>query len=57
MKSFRRAGYRAMHLFWLLTRIPVSMNATACYFVNAASYLALPNVFAVGGSWVIPRIG
>ena len=34
MKSFRRAGYRAMHLFWVLTRIPVSMNATACYFVN-----------------------
>ena len=24
---------------------------------NAASYLALPNVFAVGGSWVIPRSG
>lgn len=22
---------------------------------NAASYLALPNVFAVGGSWVVPR--
>lgn len=22
---------------------------------NAATYLALPNVFAVGGSWVIPR--
>ena len=24
---------------------------------NAANYLALPNVFAVGGSWVIPRSG
>ena len=24
---------------------------------NAQSYLALPNVFAVGGSWVIPRSG
>ena len=23
-----------MHLFWVLTRIPLSMNATACYFVN-----------------------
>jgi 2-dehydro-3-deoxyphosphogluconate aldolase / (4S)-4-hydroxy-2-oxoglutarate aldolase len=22
---------------------------------NAANYLALPNVFAVGGSWVVPR--
>jgi 2-dehydro-3-deoxyphosphogluconate aldolase/(4S)-4-hydroxy-2-oxoglutarate aldolase len=22
---------------------------------NAAAYLALPNVFAVGGSWVVPR--
>ena len=22
---------------------------------NAESYLALPNVFAVGGSWVMPR--
>jgi 2-dehydro-3-deoxyphosphogluconate aldolase/(4S)-4-hydroxy-2-oxoglutarate aldolase len=24
---------------------------------NAKSYLALPNVFAVGGSWVVPREG
>ena len=24
-------------------------------FENAASYLALPNVFAVGGSWVVPK--
>ena len=24
---------------------------------NAANYLALPNVFAVGGSWVIPHSG
>ena len=23
-----------MHLFWVLTRIPVSMNVTTCYFVN-----------------------
>jgi RNA polymerase sigma-70 factor, ECF subfamily len=34
MKSPRRTGYRAMHLFSVLTRIPISMNATACYFVN-----------------------
>jgi hypothetical protein len=34
MKSFRRTGYRAMHLFYVLIRIPVSMDATACYFVN-----------------------
>jgi 2-dehydro-3-deoxyphosphogluconate aldolase/(4S)-4-hydroxy-2-oxoglutarate aldolase len=25
------------------------------YMSNAAAYLALPNVFAVGGSWVAPR--
>jgi len=34
MKSFRRTSYRAMHLFQVLTRIPVSMDATACYFVD-----------------------
>jgi len=29
MKSFRRTSYRAMHLFQVLTRIPVSMDGSS----------------------------